>query len=273
MNQEIMYNQNSIVIIFILLTSILLAYEICFRVGRKYQEQTDHEVKAQTNSIQAGVLGLLALLLGFTFNMSLQRFDNRSYAVINEANAIGTSILRAKLLPAPYDSLNSNLLQKYVDLRIEISGVDLTNASARETLNKKTDAIQNEIWDNSIKATEIDARPVTTGYFITSINDVIDARGERNAILQRHIPEVILFLLFFIFIIGGSLMGYTSGLSLKRAYIPTIMFNLLIVLVVFIILDLDRPKRGLILVKQDSLIELKSSDVEIKPTENIIYNK
>lgn len=268
-----MYNQNSILIVGLLLASILLAYEICFRIGRLYQEKTDHEVKAQTNSIQAGILGLLALLLGFTFNMSLQRFDNRSYAVINEANAIGTSILRAKLLPAPYDSLNSALLQKYVDLRIEISTVDLTDVSVRESINKETDKIQNEIWDNSIKATEIDARPVTTGYFITSLNDVIDARGERNAILQRHIPEVILFLLFIVFIIGGAFMGYTSGLGMKRAYIPTIMFNILIVLVVFIILDLDRPKRGLIMVKQDSLIELKSSNVEIKPTENIINNQ
>jgi hypothetical protein len=73
---------------------------------------------------------------------------------------------------------------------------------------------------------------------------------------------VILFLLFIVFIIGGALMGYTSGLGLKRAYIPTIMFTVLIVLVVFIIIDLDRPKRGLIKVKQDSLIELKSSRLE-----------
>lgn len=258
MNQEIMYNQNSILIAILLLASILLAYEICFRIGRHYQKKTDKEVKAQTNSIQTGILGLLALLLGFTFNMSLQRFDNRSYAVIKEANAIGTAILRTKLLPAPYDTINRSLLQKYVDLRIEISSIDLTDISERESVNKKTDEIQNIIWDNSIKAAEIDPRPVTTGYFITSLNDVIDARGERNAILQRHIPEVILFLLFIVFIIGGALMGYTSGLGLKRAYIPTIMFTLLIVLVVFIILDLDRPKRGLIKIKQDSLIELKN---------------
>ncbi|MBT3802037.1 MAG: hypothetical protein HOG05_12865, partial [Bacteroidetes bacterium] len=112
---------------------------------------------------------------------------------------------------------------------------------------------------SAIKAAEIDPRPVTTGYFITSLNDVIDARGERNAVLQRHVPEVILFLLFIVFIIGGALMGYTSGLGLKRAYISTVMFTFLIVLVVFIIIDLDRPKRGLIKIKQDSLIELKSN--------------
>lgn len=254
-----MYDQNSIVIVCILLAAILLAYELCFRMGRYYQRHTDEEVKIQTNAIQAGILGLLALLLGFTFNMALQRFDNRSYAVINEANAIGTALLRTKLLPAPYDSMNHALLQDYVDLRIEISDLDLTEISERASINKRTDDIQREIWDNSIKAAELDPRPVTTGYFINSLNDLIDARGERNAILQRHVPESILLLLFIVFIIVGALMGYTAGLGLKRAYTPTLIFNVLIILVLFIIIDLDRPKRGLIKVKQDSLIELKGN--------------
>lgn len=259
MKTEIMYNVNSLLVVTILLTLILTAYEICFRLGRYYQNITDQEIKLQTSSIQGGILGLLALLLGFTFNMALQRFDSRTHAVIDEANAIGTAILRTQLLPKPYDSTAQVLLQQYVDLRLEISSIDLTLEKDRAEINKRTDAVQNKIWDISIQAAEIDPRPVTTGYFINSLNDMIDARGERSAILQSHVPEVILFLLFIVFIINGALMGYSSGLSLKRAYIPTIMLTVLIVMVVFIIIDLDRPKRGLIKVKQDSLMELKVS--------------
>lgn len=257
MKKEIMYDVNSAVIAIILLILILAAYEICFRIGRYYQQKTDEEIKNQSTSIQGGILGLLALLLGFTFNMALQRFDNRSLAVIDEANAIGTSVLRTKLLPEPYNKTTYDLLQEYIDLRLEISEIDLTKKDLRKSISQRTDDIQNKIWDNAMQAAEIDPRPVTTGYFITSLNDLIDARGKRNAILQRHIPEIILFLLFVVFIIGGGLMGYTSGLGLRRAYIPTLMFTVLIVLVVFIIIDLDRPKRGLITVKQNSLIELK----------------
>ena len=91
MQHEIMYNQSSVVIVVVLFLVILLAYEICFRFGRRQQQSPHREVKVQANAVQAGVLGLLALLLGFTFNMALQRFDNRSNAVINEANAIGTA--------------------------------------------------------------------------------------------------------------------------------------------------------------------------------------
>ena len=258
MKNEIMYDINSAVIAIILLVLILAAYEICFRIARYYQKNSNDEIKSQSNSIQAGILGLLALLLGFTFNMGLQRFDDRSLAVIDEANTIGTSILRTKLLPEPYNEKAYQLLQEYVDLRIEISTIDLTQRELRKSINLKTDDVQNKLWDCAMQAAALDPRPVTTGYFITSLNDIIDSRGKRSAILQRHIPEIILFLLFTVFIIGGGLMGYTSGLGSRRAYIPTVMFTVLIVLVVFIIIDLDRPKRGLITVKQDSLIELKN---------------
>lgn len=257
MNEEIIYHQNSIFIAFILFTLILLAYEISFRLGRRKQKGINQEVKTQTFTIQAGIFGLLALLLGFSFNMALQRFDDRNQAVIMESNAIGTALLRTELLPEPYDTITYNLLQKYVDLRLELSIIDLTKREERTLINRKTDKIQNEIWENTIKLTEIDSRVVTTGNFIIVLNEVFDTRDRRNAIFQQHIPESILFLMFIVFITGGALMGYSSGLGLRRALIPAIIFTFLIVLVVFIIIDLDRPIRGIINVKMDNLFELK----------------
>lgn len=255
-----MYEQNSFFVVGVLFALILVAYEAGFRIGRYFQRQTDTEIKQQTGTIQAGVLGLLALLLGFTFNMALQRFDNRSHAVIKEANTIGTALLRTKLLPAPYDSTAATLLKRYVGLRIELSGVDLTVREERRRIDALTNEVQNALWDNSIAAATIDPRPVTTGYYIIALNDMIDARGERNAILKRHIPEIILFLLFFIFIVSGAIMGYASGLGLARAYIPMVLMTILIVLVVFIIIDLDRPARGIITVKQDSMMDLLDTE-------------
>lgn len=252
-----MYNINSILLVSILFLAILLFYEIGFQIGKYKQEGTDKVLKEQTVAIQAGILGLLALLLGFTFNMSLQRFDNRSQAEIKEANAIGTTVLRTKLLPAPFDTNAAHLLEQYIDLRLLISDVDLTRTEKRREYNRKTDKLQDELWHLAIEAADIDSRPVISGYFITSLNDMIDARGERNAILKRHVPEAILVLLFIVFMLSGAIIGYSSGLSFKRAYVPTVLLTLLIVLVVFITIDLDRPKRGIIKVKQDSMLELK----------------
>ena len=257
MKNEIMYDINSFFLVTILFLAILLFYELGFRIGKYKQQATDKEIKEQTSAIQAGILGLLALLLGFTFNMALQRFDNRSQAEIKEANAIGTAMLRTKLLPAPFDLSAAALMEEYIDLRLTISGIDLTHTNQRRAFNQKTDKLLDKLWQIANKAADIDPRPVISGYYINSLNDTIDARGGRNAILQRHIPEAILLLLFFVFMLSGSIIGYSSGLSLKRAYVPTVLLTLLIVLVVFITIDLDRPKRGIIKVKQDSMLELK----------------
>ena len=255
--KEILYNQSSILIALVLFVVIVLANEIGFRIGVRIQSKTDEEIRSQTNAIQAGILGLLALLLGFTFSMSLQRYDNRSQAVIAEANAIGTSILRTELLPEPFKAEEQALIQKYVDLRIEVGGIDLTEKETRAKFNKQSGILQNEIWEKAVAATDVDPRPVTTGLFISSLNDMIDSQGKRNALLQMHVPEVVLFLLFAVFITSGAILGYASGLGGKRPMVATILMTLLIVLIVFIIIDLDRPKRGLIQVSQQSILELK----------------
>jgi hypothetical protein len=256
--KEIMYNQNTILIVGILFALILIANEAGFRLGNHYQAQTDKDVKANTNTIQAGILGLLALILGFTFNMALQRYNNRSEAVINEANAIGTALLRTQLLPQPYDSIGHAQLQHYIKLRLEISNTDNYMVTEQQLLDDETKDLQKKLWINAVQATQVDPRPVTTGYYVNSLNDLIDMYGKRNALLQLHIPEVILFLLFTVFIMSGAMMGYASGLGKKRITIPTMIMTFLICLVVFIIIDLDRPKRGIIKVNQKSMLLLRN---------------
>ena len=253
---ELLYGFSSIAIAVALFIAIIFCNEIGFRMGRFVQSHTDSEVRALTGSIQASILGLLALLLGFTFSMSMQRYDNRSMALIDEANAIGTAVLRIQLLPEEYKDKASKLFQEYVNLRVAIGKLDLTKLEERSSYNKKIANLQSELWSLAISATNVDPRPVTTGAFVKSLNDVIDTQGKRNALLQMHVPEVVLILLFIVFISSGGIMGYSAGLSGKRIVAPIILVSLLITLIVFIIIDLDRPKRGLIQVNQDVMTEL-----------------
>jgi len=254
---EILFDIPSYVIALTLFAGILLFYEMGFRIGKFHQKSTDKEIKSQTNNIQAGMLGLLALILAFTFNMSLQRYDARSKAVIQEANSIGTTVLRTKLLPPPYDAATYDLLQEYIDIRIENSKIALSQYKERADIIKRGDEQLKKIWAAGVQAARSDPNPVTTGLFIAALNELIDNRSARFEIQNRHIPEVILFLLFFIFVMNGAIIGYTEGLGGKRAYVPTVLFTLLITLVVFLIIDLDRPRRGLITVKQDYILQLK----------------
>jgi hypothetical protein len=255
--QELLYGYSSVTIAVILFVSIILLNEVGFRVGRFVQARTDNEFKVLTSSIQASILGLLALLLGFTFSMSMQRFDNRSMALVDEANTIGTAILRVQLLPDKYKDEASQYLKEYVELRVAIGQIDLTKIEERKVYNKKIAVLQSKLWFLATSATNDDSRAVTTGAFIKTLNDLIDSQGKRNALLQMHVPEVVLLLLFIVFISSGAMLGYSGGLSGKRVFAPIVLVSLLITLIVFIIIDLDRPKRGFIQVNQSVMIELQ----------------
>ncbi len=250
---QVLFNYSSLTITATLFALIILSNEVGFRIGLFVQSRTDSEIKTLTGSIQASILGLLALLLGFTFNMSMQRYDSRSLALIAEANAIGTVILRLELLPEAHQRRGEELMRRYVDQRIAVGQIDLTRQAERRANYARISEIQNALWSLAVSAAQEDPRPVTSGAFIASLNEMIDSEGRRNALLQMHVPEVVLLLLFVVFVASGGILGYSSGLSGRRVVAPTIMVSFLIALVVFIIIDLDRPKRGIIQVDQGSM--------------------
>jgi hypothetical protein len=253
---EILYPYSSVAIVCALFVVIMLFNEIGFRLGRFIQEHTDSEIKTLTGSIQASILGLLALLLGFTFSMAMQRYDGRSMALIDEANAIGTGLLRVELLPERYKPDAAQMLHNYTELRIAAGKVDITEYQQRREYNRQITALQRDLWELAVRATDEDPRAVTTGVFVKALNDMFDAQGKRNALLEMHVPESVLLLLFVVFVAAGGMMGYSGGLSGKRIIAPVLLVSLLITLIVFIIIDLDRPRRGLIQVDQQALVEL-----------------
>lgn len=251
-----MYALNSVVLVLLLFIGIFVINELSFRLGRVIQARTTEEVKSLTGALQASILGLLALLLGFTFNMSMQRFDNRSVALIDEANAIGTVMLRSQLLPAEYQAETQALLHDYLQLRIAVSSIDLTQVALRQEQDKRIQQQQSLLWAMAIQAAESDPRAITTGAFITALTNMIDSQGKRNALLQRQVPEPVLMLLFLVFLASGGIIGYSAGLNDERMLMPTALVAVLICLIVFLVIDLDRPKRGLIQVEQSPITSL-----------------
>ena len=264
--EAFLYTQSSITITAVLFLLILLFNEIGFRAGRFVQGHTNTEIKALTGSIQASILGLLALLLGFTFNLSMQRYDQRNFALIEEANAIGTALLRAELLPERQRDAALERLREYVELRIAVGEIDLTRQADRARYLDEAAALQRALWLLAVSAAQDDPRPVTSGAFIAALNELIDTQGKRNALLQMHVPEIVLFLLFVVFIASGGILGYSSGLGGTRVVAPAALVSFLIALVVFLIIDLDRPRRGLIQVDRSIMLELRAPTPDSRAT-------
>lgn len=256
---EIMYSQNSSVIVLVLLVSMTIMIELGYRLGLQSRRDSSASLVSHTGSIQAALLGLLALLLGFTYSQALSRYEQRSEAVVSEANAIGTTWFRAHMLPLSVRESVLEDLHKYQDLRVSAGSVALVERSARESLLQESQTIVNRLWQSALQAAKEDPNPITTGLFIQSLNGMIDSFGSREAALNRHVPEVVLFLLYGTLLITACVLGFTAGLAGHRASFVTYLMAGLIVIIVFIIIDLDRPRRGLIEVNQQSMLDLQAT--------------
>lgn len=254
-----MYDLNSGLIALILLISMAGAVEAGYRIGFRQREAASEASRDHVYAIQASILGILALLLGFTFSLALQRYDSRSEAVVNEANAIGTAYLRAQLLAGPLRNEAQAQLREYLDLRLQAGAIPTVEAGQRDALLAKTSQLQNSLWGLARQAAAQDPNMVTTGLFIPALNDMIDSYGRRDAALNRHVPELVLILLYATFLLAAGIVGFAAGMAGHRPSRVSYLMVLLMVILVFLILDLDRPRRGLILVTQKSLLDLQTA--------------
>jgi hypothetical protein len=193
--------------------------------------------------IEGSLLGLLALMLSFTFSLSNARHDTRLNIVIEEANDIGTAILRTDLYP---DSIRTPLraeFAKYVEARVEYfeSGQDLVRVKA--ALDSTT-AIQNRIWAIVSTAGKDKEQFHRSSQMIPALNAMIDITTTRTALALAKVPDLILFLLFMLCWTSSFMMGYARGK--KNDWVITTIFALMIGITIFTILDLDRPRAGVI---------------------------
>ncbi len=254
-----MYDLSSTLIAAVLMVSMAVAIEIGYRLGRWAQADVNESGVAHINAVQASLLGVLALLIGFTFSLSLQRFDSRSEAVVEESNAIGTAYLRTALLGDGQREEARQLLREYLDLRVRAGRYALTETASRQELLDAGNQTLEALWAVVVRAVNADANPVRTGLFVQAVNELIDAYGRRDAALNRHVPELVLLLLYGTFLMIGSIVGYACGIGRHRPSYATYILVGLIVLLVAVIIDLDRPRRGLIEVSQQSLVELQEA--------------
>jgi hypothetical protein len=242
----------------------LLAHEIGFRLGRRVSSTVTDKSISPMSTIQGAMLGLLALLLGFTFAMAISRFDSRKQVVLEEANAIGTTFLRAQVMPEPHRKEISNLLRQYVEVRLEFyhSGIDTQKI---EQVKDKTATLHDQLWSHAVALGERDPRAITTGLFLQTLNELIDLHSKRLNALENHVPEVVLWLLYFVALTTIGLIGFGCGLGGRRHFAVNLMASLIIASVILVIIDLDRPRRGLIRVSQQRMVELRASLGPVTP--------
>lgn len=244
-------------VIFVLSTLLLIAAEIGFRWGYKSGLHEDVKSRGVLASLQASVLGLLALLLGFSFSMAVTRYEHRRDLVIEEANAIGTTYLRASFLPAQEQVIIKEMLRQYVKNRLQFYAAGTNMEKVNET-EKEARVIHQILWYQLTQIGATHDKPLIAS-FVTALNQTIDLDTSRLAAMRNHVPSAVWLLLTLVGTCGISISGYQVGLTGKRLWLNQILLPLLIASVITILVDLDSPRRGLVDISQQSLLDLDLS--------------
>jgi membrane protein YdbS with pleckstrin-like domain len=244
----------AIPVVFVAITVVLLAvFEVGFRIGRWWQERTPDETEGPTGVLVGSLLALMAFLLAVTMGMAADRFDTRRGLVLDEANAIGTTYLRAGYLPQPYAAQSQALLREYVPLRVNVADrQQLATNFARST------ELHAELWAIAEDLARTTPDSVVLGLYIDSLNETIDLHSTRaTAIIYARVPETVLFVLIIGAALTMGMVGYSAGLTRRRSPLGAVVLVVVLAAVLTLVVDLDRPRDGFLQVNQQPLLDLQ----------------
>lgn len=232
-------------------------YLLCWEAGRRFGRSSTQEFRGSEQSLPVFVSALLALvafMLGFTFNMTAARFEDRRSVLIEDVNAIGTAYLRSNLIAEPEKTNIQQLLRQYVETRLP-SKEDITLEQRAQRINE----IQDAIWRQATAVVQKDRSPITA-LFIDSLNNMIDTASKRLTIVARHtIPGPVWIAMILLTVMGVTVLGYLNGLFDKHRSPFALVVALTFSVVIYLIADLDRPGKGIIVPNDEGMIELQRS--------------
>ena len=240
--------ETGILLVFVpsLFLIMLLVLETGRRIGKRYysMEESDHH-RGNRILVESAIYGLLGLLIAFTVSGAANRFDARRTLTVQEANAIGTAYLRLDLLPAAAQPELRRKFRRYAEARLAVFRL-LPDFEASNAEAVRANELQRSIWNEVIAALPGVPQSATL-MLLPALNEMFDITSSRAIAGQAHTPLVILCALAVLALFCCLLAGYgLAGENPLGSALRMIGFALVVTLAIFVILDLDYPRVGLI---------------------------
>lgn len=196
-------------------------------------------------SAQAAVFGLLGLVLAFTFSGAMQRFDERRHLIVEEANDIGTAWYRIDLLPPARQAGMRDLFRQYMDTRIQTYS-NVTDEAATNASLAKGEQLQRQIWAAAIASADESGKVAPYTVLLPALNEMFDITTTRAAVTQMHPPAVVYGMILVLSAVGAVFSGYALGGGQQRSWVHKLAFPLATAAALFVIVDMEFPRLGLI---------------------------
>jgi hypothetical protein len=244
-----------------LFIGILILLEVGRRIGRRRLASDPEGAQAGTGAVEGAVFALVGLLIAFTFSGAASRFDVRRDLIVQETNAIGTAWLRLDLLPPSVQPAIRDNFRQYVDARLEVYR-KLPDIQAVQAELAKATALQGQIWTQAVAASEIEGiAPDGIKLLLPALNEMIDITTTRTMTTQMHPPIVIYGMLVGLALASALMAGYGMAGGQTRNWLHILGFATVMAVAVYVIIDLEFPRLGLIRVDvfDQALVELRAS--------------
>lgn len=229
-----------------LFVGMLICLEIGRRMGRRKLARDPKEGLSGHGVVDGAVFALFGLLVAFTFAGAPLRLEQRTQLIAEEANAIGTAYLRLDLLPANSQRALREEFRRYVDSRLATYR-KLPDVQAAAAELSRSVEIQKEIWVQAVGATRLpDSHPEAGKLLLPTLNSMIDITTTRTIAAKIHPPVIIFVLLYVLALVCSVLAGYDMAVYKQRSWLHILSYTVVIVIAVFIVLEIEYPRRGLI---------------------------
>jgi hypothetical protein len=227
-------------------------------LGRR-QHETDSD-RSNFGVIEGAVFAVFGLLIAFTFSGAASRFNEKRMLIAQEVNAVQTAYLRLQLLPQEQRIALQELFRQYVDSRLEsYRRMPDEQAAAAERAN--SEKLQKQIWEHAVTATTLPgAHPDAGWLLLPALNAMIDITTVRTMALQIHPPRTIYALLFGLGLVCSLFAGYRMASAQHRSWLHILGFTVVVVVIAYVILDLEYLREGLIRIQTADQLLIKARD-------------
>jgi hypothetical protein len=241
MASVMMFAVLNLAIVGLLFAAMLAMQEVGRRLGLRDHVSGPKGETPGSGAAEGAVYALLGLLIAFTFSGAAGRYEARRQLVVDEANAIGTAWLRIDLLPTAEQPGLRDLFRQYVDARLESYGV--SEGDARATA--RAIELQRRIWSTSVAAAKKAGEVPPYTVLLPALNDMIDITTTRAEARRMHPPVAVFVMLGVLALLGSLFAGYGMAPA-PRSRVHTLGFAAVLAMALFVIVDFEFPRFGLI---------------------------
>jgi len=243
--------------LWLIIAGIVFGFVAAGYLGGRYLRLRDETLREPVGIVQGAFFALVGLILAFGLALAIGRYDTRRAAVVDDANTIGTTYLRAQTLAEPARTRSLRLLRDYTDASLALSKAVPTTGGFDRAVERE-DVLQRRLWSLAGDALAHAPRDSAPRLYVETLNEMIDQQTVRIAALNNRIPNAVLALEVFGAAFAFGLLALYTAMH-GRGATTVVLAGALVTLLLLVIFDLDRPTRGLIRVPDAPLVALQRS--------------